>query len=147
MCSSALSEKDLHCLKTNLLVVSGRRNATHCLLLFHLALSFMTHNQPLTFMLMTTYNTGFNWFTPCPWGISYMRKVSNGYSYTSNHYVMFKITKTPEKARRRKTRQGKIRRGSTQESRCPLVSKKYCVYGRCDASNTMMYYVQLLCNF
>ena len=109
MCSSALSEKDLHCLKTNLLVVSGRRNPTHCLLLFHLALSFMAHNKPLTYMLMTTSNTGFNWFAPWPWGIPYMRKVSNGYSYTSNHHVMFKITKTPGQQKHDDARPDKIR--------------------------------------
>ena len=51
----------------------------------------------LCHLALTTSNTGFNWFVPCPWGISYMCQVSNGCSYTSNHYVMFKITKTTGK--------------------------------------------------
>ena len=66
-------------------------------------------NKPLTYVLIFDYNTGCNRFAQCPWGISYMCIVWNGYSYSLKN-DMLEITKHPGKAKQCKTRQDKTRR-------------------------------------
>ena len=104
--------------------LSGWHNATPCLLLSHLALSCMTQNKALPYMLIHWINQlviiglhdvfhEYHMCAMCEFNIHIHWKIM----------ICWALLKNPDKARQGETRQDKTRWGGTQKRRCPLVLK------------------------